>query len=374
LTTAVLKIGKTTSLTILKTHKFLKEFFKNLAKPEWLRKLGFLTLFCLKWLILPALGLFSRLRIAKLDVIFLVFQGSKTDLDGYCPRKIAESWFFKGKPSIAGIITLGFLRYGLTLVVPETAQDFRREPEAVRKIQKRLKVLRFILGAKAVAIASVGPKYFKKHCVSYEKPFVYGLKGRVFSAEETIDRSLKMQNTTTVPQINPNIAIVGVGEIGRAIIKRLKGLSYNAHGINFLRDKRGKVFFNEKGLSQLAKADIAFVQTPKGADFVPYYSVLKTGAIVIDDTHPKIRDLPPQKKQSFFKVAIGKEGIRFFPRLPGYVNSWIPGCVLEAIVEIATGKPDMTQAEFSRAAKKLNFFAHLASQTPPQKTKRDYVS
>jgi hypothetical protein len=41
--------------------------------------------------------------------------------------------------------------------------------------------------------------------------------------------------------------------------------------------------------------------------------------------------------------------------------------VLEAIVEIATGKPDMPQAEFSRAAKKLNFFAHLASQTSPEK-------
>ena len=117
-----------------------------------------------------------------------------------------------------------------------------------------------------------------------------------------------------------------------------------------------------------------FVQTPKGSDFVPYYSALKTGAIVIDDTHPKIRVLPPPKKQSFFKVAIGKDGIRFFPRLPGYANSWIPGCVLEAIVEIATGKPDMPQAEFSRAAKKLNLFARLASQPPPQKTKWDCVS
>ena len=54
------------------------------------------------------------------------------------------------------------------------------------------------------------------------------------------------------------------------------------------------------------------------------------------------------------------------------MNSWIPGCVLEAIVEIATGKPDMTQTEFSRADKKLNFFAHLASRTSPEKTKRDY--
>ncbi|MGD8650389.1 MAG: hypothetical protein PVJ77_27910 [Desulfobacterales bacterium] len=220
----------------------------------------------------------------------------------------------------------------------------------------------------------MGPKYFKKHCVSYEKPFVYGLKGRVFSAEETIDRILKMKNTTAVPQFNPNIAIVGIGEIGQAIIKRLKGLSYHAHGINFLRDKKGNVFFNEKALWQLAEADIVFVQTSKGSDFVPYYFALKTGAIVIDDTHPKIRVLPPQKKQSFFKVAIGKDGIRFFPRLPGYANSWIPGCVLEAIVEITTGKPDMPQAEFSREAKKLNFFARLTSQISPEITKGDYVS
>lgn len=116
--------------------------------------------------------------------------------------------------------------------------------------------------------------------------------------------------------------------------------------------------------------NIVFVQTPKGSDIVPYYSDLKTGAIAIDDTHPKIRVLPPQKKQSFFKVAIGKDGIRFFPRLPGYMSSWIPGCVLEAIVEIATGKTDMTQAEFSRAARKLEFFAHLSNQPPPPKKLR----
>jgi hypothetical protein len=45
------------------------------------------------------------------------------------------------------------------------------------------------------------------------------------------------------------------------------------------------------------------------------------------------------------------------------VNSWIPGCVLEAVVEISAGKPDMTQVDFSRAATELNFFAHLASQS-----------
>jgi hypothetical protein len=233
----VLKIGKTTSLTILKVHKYLKENVKNKAIPEWFRKTGFLTLFCLKWLILPALGFFSWLRIAKLDVIFLVFQGSKTDLDGYCPRKIADSQLFRGKPSIAGIITLGFLRYGLTMVVPETASDFRRDPETVRKIKRRLNVLRFILHAKAVAIASVGPKYFKKHCASYEKPFVYGLKGRVFSAEETIDRILKLQHTASAEPSDPKIAVVGVGDIGEAIINRLKSLSYRAHGIHFLRDE-----------------------------------------------------------------------------------------------------------------------------------------
>ena len=78
--------------------------------------------------------------------------------------------------------------------------------------------------------------------------------------------------------------------------------------------------------------------------------------------------LPPQNKRPFFKVAIGKEGIKFFPRLPGYVNSWIPGCVLEAVVEITARKPDMTQAEFSRTAKELNFFAHLASQSQVPKS------
>ncbi len=120
---------------------------------------------------------------------------------------------------MAGVITTrNGLGRGLVLAVPNTVDQFKHDKKLVGTIMKNLKLTKSLTGAKTIAIAGQGPRFFKTH-FPYEQPFVYGLKGRVFSVVETVeqvaDRHGLTKNETTV-------AILGVGEIGAAIIDNSK--------------------------------------------------------------------------------------------------------------------------------------------------------
>jgi len=159
-----------------------------------------------------------------------------------------------------------------------------------------------------------------------------------------------------LPREGTTVAILGVGEIGEAIIRNLEEKGYRALGID-IKITAGSIELCREGLERLKKADLIVVQTPRGDDVVPYYENLKKSAILIDDSHPRITVKPGEAK--FYKVAIGRTGVEFKPPLPGYEKYWIPGCVQESLVVAESGKSDMPQEEFNRRSKELGFFAHM---------------
>lgn len=109
----------------------------------------FLNLF-LRWIVWGILGSLRALGI--IDYLFLVYPGSSRDLDGYCPRKIARSWFFSKKPTVGGFISKGKAGVrGLCLVVPNTATEFT-DKNVCESIKRRLVWLNDLIGSKAVAI------------------------------------------------------------------------------------------------------------------------------------------------------------------------------------------------------------------------------
>jgi len=217
---------------------------------------------------------------------------------------------------------------------------------------KRLKFTKAVTGAKTIAVAGQGPRFFKSH-FPYEQPFVYGLRGRVFSVVETVEKVAERHNLS---RAGTTVAILGVGEIGEAIIGNLEEKGYRAVGID-IQIKDGRVELCNEGLKRLKEADLVVVQTPRGDDVVPYYTDLKKTAILVDDAHPRITVKPGEVR--FYKVAIGRTGVEFKPPLPGYEKYWIPGCVHESLVVAESGKADMSQEEFNRRSKELGFFAHL---------------
>jgi hypothetical protein len=217
---------------------------------------------------------------------------------------------------------------------------------------KRLKRTKNLIGAKTIAVAGQGPRFFKSH-FPYEQPFVYGLKGRVFSVVETVEQVAEKHGLSAA---ETTVAILGVGEIGQAIIANLREKGYRATGID-IKIADGRVEIANEGMETLKNADLIVVQTPRGNDVVPYYENLKKTAILIDDAHPRITVKPDEVR--FYKVAIGRTGVEFRPPLPGYEKYWIPGCVQESLVVAESGKTDMSQEEFHRRSKELGFFAHM---------------
>ncbi len=325
----------------------VKKTFKK-ETIVFFRKLAFVLFsLVLRWPIWGMLFFISRL-VRIFDYLFLVYPGSDSDLDGYCPRWLANSFLFREKPVIGGIISKGKAGRGLVLVVPNKPFEFGQKPIA-QKITKRLELVRKITRAKSIALAGQAPGLVKK-TIGLNPPFVEGVKGTVFCIVETLKEVSKREKIHR----NAEIVVVGVGRIGQAVIDYLREQKISVTGIDIIRTKKGVVLAG-KASEILSQAKVVIVLTPKGSDFLPYVKHLKPSAIVIDDTHPKMRK---KISQAVYKVAVELPGTSFYPRLPGYKKNWIPGCAVEAIVEAANGKGSVSknsQIEFNKRARKLGF-------------------
>jgi len=320
-----------------------------------LRKIAFIVVsLVMRWPIWAILGL---ARIFKpFDYLFLVYPGTDSDLDGYCPRRLAKSWLFSKKPAIGGIISKSVGGRGLILVVPNTVKEFLFHKDVCKKVMWRLRWLSIIVGARSIAIAGQAPGMFSRHNLSLEKPFVRGNKGTVFCIMETVSEVMKKHNLEAGKF---RIALIGVGYVGALLLSSLKEQGHNIVGVDIQINRKG-IFLPQESRPFLKEAAMVIVLTPRGEDFAPYVPDLKMGAIVIDDTHPKITQRPIGV--NFYKVAVGLNGTRFLPRLPGYRADWIPGCAVEAIYSAATGQFNgSSQGEFNQRARELGFFARLVS-------------
>jgi hypothetical protein len=335
----------------LKKGEALSVYRRNLKRQI----LAFLSM-TLRW---PIFIFFAVCRTFKINTLFTIYPGSVQDLEGYALpgcRKL-QAKFISGKPFIAGVITSGNgYGRGLVLGLPNTIEQIKGDKKLVGKIMRRLEFARKVTGAKTIAIAGQGPRYFKSH-YSYGEPFIYGLRGRVFSVVETVERITEKHQ---LPRNLTTVALLGIGEIGEAIIQNLIDLGYNAKGIRIHHTDDGRVIIDNNDFDMLRTADLVVVQTPRGNDVVPYYENLKKSAILVDDAHPRIT-VPPNGNK-FYKVAVGRPGVTFKPPLPGYKEYWIPGCVQESMVVAETGNADLQQEEFNRISKELGFFAILVEE------------
>lgn len=306
----------------------LKDSMETISRI--VRYSGFLTISLLfRWPIWIALGAARIFR--PFDWLFLVYPGTDADLDGYCPRRLAKSRLFRGKPTVGGIVSKGSSGRGLLLVAPDTAQEMVADPLVCLAVMRRLEWIMRLCGAKAIAIAGQGPGIISRHGIEIKSPFVRGNRGTVFCVMQTIAEVMEKHGLKAGEF---RLCLVGVGYVGELLLEALREEGHDAVGIDIRRVHDG-VLLLEEGIDVLRRTDMAVVLTPKGSDFMPYISDLKEGAIVIDDTHPRIHY--NGNHVSFYKVAVGMAGMRFYPRLPGYRADWIPGCAVEAICHAAEG-------------------------------------
>jgi hypothetical protein len=284
--------------------------------------------------------------------IFLAYPGSDKDIEKYCPLFLAKSWIFRGRLTIGGIITKGkSSSRGLILVVPNSIQEFQNSLELCKTIKRRLLLVKYLIGAKSIAMAGRLPGVFIRNGIKLEFPFVKGVLGTVFCVMDTVDRVMEINKDIK------KIAQIGVGHVGGVLLDALKNEKKNIVGID-IKTNDGKIVFSKDSPRIIASSNLIIVLTPKGSDFLPYIKYLKKNTIIIDDTHPMIKD--PIKGSIVYKVAVGLSGMRFIPSLSGYKSDWIPGCAIEGCVASICGDvSNLGYKEFNNLARSIGFYSHL---------------
>ena len=128
-------------------------------------------------------------RFSLFDYIFLIYPGDNSDIEGFCPLWLARTPLISRRPLIGGIIT-GKSR-GLLLGVPNTAEEFRSNPETARIVMERVLRIQNLVGAKSVALAGRLPGVLERQGMEIKSPVVMGVKGTLFSVIETINLAAK---------------------------------------------------------------------------------------------------------------------------------------------------------------------------------------
>lgn len=308
----------------------------------------------LRW---PVWVVLFLLRPFKLfSYIFLVYPGTKEDLNRYCPRYIKDSKFLDAKLSIIGYARMGVCGRGLILGVPNFINEFTESKKLSQKLVNNLEFVKRLSGVKTVAMAGQLPGVIYKHDINLRQSFVTGTRGTVFSIVETINQVFLKHNLL---KDREQIVLVGVGYVGSRLINTLEKLNFRIKGVDIKRASEAVILAKDSD-ELLKEAKVVIVLTPKGSNFLPYIKKINRRAIIVDDTHPKIKITEIDNSYTFFKVAIGMKNVEFVPRLPGYKTDWIPGCVVEAMHVASTGNyGDFDQIKFNKQARKLGFYAHL---------------
>lgn len=299
-------------------------------------------------------------RFKLIDMVFVVYPGTKKDTNAYVPlwfQGIAKRYFLF---SVVGVITRGQgKKRGIVIAIAEDVDEF--SVKELSGLIQQIRHLAGVMGVNSIALAGRLPGIFLANHISVDLPFRKGDQGTVFTVTETVRYIAERENIS----FSDTVGVLGVGFIGGKVLKRLRELGYQSL-IGF--DPRSKGSLNgsritiTSDLNLLPKCKMVVVLTAKGSDIADSVPYLQKGTIVVDDTHPQ---LPPEivrqirsRSGKVYKTALGLEGVNFIPSLPGYDRRWLPGCVIEALVN---GQIQRTQDSFDLHGQELGLQPFLVS-------------
>lgn len=290
------------------------------------------------------------------DYVFFVYPGTEKDMQGVVPRWFAQNPRFRTQICFGGILTkanTGHSGRGIVVGAPNTVRNMVGSAEECELLKQRLQNFAQCFSADAIAIAGRGPSIFLHHGISLDDPFVHGRRGMVFCTIMTLEAVVKKHEVSLQ---DSNIVIFGAGHVGESIADFL--FAQNCHVRTVTAQSvfdRSDVAVQNRDIDVLREADIIIVISAKGSDIYPHMKHFKDGAIIIDDTHPRM--LRPFKRGFVYRAALTMDGSWFIPRLPVYGSKSIPGCVVEAMISSTHGEI-VNQAEFNEVARSIGLYAY----------------
>ncbi|MBI5038891.1 MAG: hypothetical protein HZC13_03885, partial [Nitrospirae bacterium] len=306
-----------------------------------------------------SLSLFSALvrRLRVFDFLFVVYPGSKKEVQAYVPLFL--QWMI---PLISGIgIVRSGRERGLVVGISRDIEELKANG-SLKDAYGRIHRLGENLGIKFIALAGRLPSVFHREGFSLGPPFVTGDKGTVFAVKESL---LSVIENEGLSPAEINMGVVGVGFVGSGVIKGLKGMGFKSlTGVDNesrrLQAAEGMGVELSQDPRALSGCELVVFLTPRGSDAEAYLSHLKKGVVVLDDTHPYlprkfVRYIQETKKGRAYRVMMSLSGMSFLPSFPGYASEWLPGCVIEAVVATRHGNCLAEQEDFDGRAKSMGF-------------------
>ena len=315
----------------------------------------------------------NRKRDQSAPFIFLVYPGTKGDVDRYFPSLFQPLF----KRLLPPVFPIGFLGRGLVMATFTYEEQFT--PERCQEIQHALLSWAKDIGARTIALAGRMPGIFLSRDLNLEPPFVKGDLGTVHAVTSsiwTVREKHELNRKDTIMAV-----IGGRGFIGKELTTSLRRIGHEkviALDIRYKEETEKDGIIRTSNYSRLAEADIIIVLTARGEDIEPAVPFI-SNKLIVDDTHPQLPHwLVKQLKQqsnTIYKVVVTLENMRFVPAIPGYKPTWIPGCVWQAVAtavahDIGKGSGFKNLAEFHAVAKELPYNAPLVLHYDNKRARR----
>lgn len=223
----------------------------------------------------------------------------------------------------------------------------------------------------AVAMAGRLPGFAARAGVSLPRPIVSGLRGTIFTVRGAIDVAIEKHGLD--PKQTCVCVIGGAGHAGQFLVGQIAGrygqvivLDPNPERLNGLRSSmRELIAVTDR--RWVRQADVVVNLSGRGDDMEIYVPFLREGSIILDDTHPpmsrELRNAARAQGAILYKVVTTGANLTMIPRLPGFGSTWVPGCLVEAVVVSVVGWniAEATLDDFAQAATQVGIHIHLES-------------
>lgn len=280
------------------------------------------------------------------------------------------------------VFPIGFiwseLGWGFQAGTKIPAEDLDQDPSLVQQILDGNRKV-FPL-ATAVALAGRLPGFARRAGITLEAPFLTGLRGTTYAVVTALEQACfthRLHPKETVVAI-----IGGAGHVGTYLTQhmgqfddfvvvdigtvKLDGVPQHAMASHAAWTQTVHREVVRQFGEEIRHANIVVNLSRQGDDMMAYVPYLSPSTVVLDDTHPPmhadVRRAVRSSGANLHKVVMQAAGLRMWPRLPDFSPTWVPGCMLEALVVLSAGREsvDGTYEEFARAAATAGVVTEIA--------------
>jgi len=294
------------------------------------------------------------------DFVFAVYGDAKQVGTYATPRTLRMI-----PPLIIGGIIRSGKRTGVMVAPKYLEQELAQDSDKVRAYLQQLEDEFGDVGT--VALSGRLPNFVMKAGCDINAPYIDGSSGTRYLIW---DVARQMQARPEFKQENVICVLGGAGRIGSKTCEDLAQLFPLVIAFDPRYSMQEEVYtpngkiIRTSDYALLKNARLFIGLTQNGDAIRDLMCYIPSGSLIADDTHPSISYETRQELRSLGisveKTALQHADFNLWPRLPGWNNRAIPGCLVEALVLLEQERDEAGEfSEFCATANALGFHGKL---------------